>query len=111
MATLSSSTHADRYAPDSGYAWWRLAVATLLSTISGAGMWSFVVALPTVQADFGVTRADASLAYTLMMIGFAVGSVGMGRVADRHGIALTITVGAVALGVGYVGAGIAPTLI
>ena len=43
----------------------------LISTIGGVGMWSFVVALPTVQTDFGVVRADASLAYTLLMIGFA----------------------------------------
>ena len=33
-------------------------------------MWSVVVALPAVQAEFGVARADASLPYTLTMIGF-----------------------------------------
>ena len=56
---------------DSAYAWARLGIAMLISTIGGVGMWSFVVALPTVQTDFGVVRADASLAYTLLMIGFA----------------------------------------
>ena len=46
---------------DSPYAWRRLACTGLISTIGGVGMWSFIVALPTVQADFGITRADASL--------------------------------------------------
>ena len=40
------------------------------------------VVLPAVQADFGVARADASLPYTLLMIGFGVGGLFMGRLAD-----------------------------
>ena len=52
---------------DSSYAWMRLAVALALGTIGSVGMWSFVVALPAVQADFGVARAEASLPYTLTM--------------------------------------------
>ena len=48
---------------DSAAAWLRLAVAVVLSTIGGVGMWSVVVALPAVQAEFGVARADASLPY------------------------------------------------
>ena len=50
---------------DSRYAWWRLAAAVALSTIGGVGLWSIVVALPTVQAEFGTARSDASLPYTL----------------------------------------------
>ena len=46
---------------DSPYAWRRLAATSLMSTIGGVGMWSYIVALPAVQADFGITRADASL--------------------------------------------------
>ena len=110
MAILSPLT-SDRYVPDSGYAWWRLAVATLFSTISGVGMWSFVVALTAVQNDFGVTRAEASLPFTLVMFGFAFGSVIMGRIADRYGIAVSLALGTVATGIGYVLAGSAPTLI
>ncbi|HWM45741.1 MAG TPA: MFS transporter [Xanthobacteraceae bacterium] len=97
-------------APDSAYAWWRLALATLISTVSGVGMWSFVVSLPAVQSDFGVARADASLAFTLLMVGFALGSVVMGRVADRFGIAAAVALGAVAIALGYIGAGSARTL-
>jgi MFS family permease len=87
---------------DSPYAWRRLACTGLISTIGGVGMWSFVVALPAVQADFGITRADASLPYTLLMLGFGVGGIFMGRFADRHGIVPPLLIAITALGAGYV---------
>ena len=68
------------------YAWLRLATSVLIGTIGSVGLWSYVVALPAVQADFGVTRADASLAYTLNMIGFGIGAVTIGGLVDRFGI-------------------------
>ena len=95
---------------DSNYAWLRLALSMLIGTVSGAGMWSYVVSLPAVQADFGVTRAEASLPYTLMMLGFALGTVVMGRIVDRFGIVVTLLTGAVSIGIGYIGAGYAPSL-
>ncbi len=60
----------------------------LLGTIGGVGMWSVPVVLPAVQADFGVARGDASLPFTLSMIGFALGGVVMGRLSDRFGVML-----------------------
>ena len=84
MDAMTGRASADE--TDSAYAWRRLACTGLMSTIGGVGMWSFIVALPTVQADFGITRADASLPYTLLMLGFAVGGIFMGRLADRRGI-------------------------
>ena len=96
---------------NSPYAWWRLSISVLISTVGGVGMWSFVVALPTVQADFGVLRADASLAYSLLMIGFAVGSVGAGKLADSYGIRPTLILGAAAISLGYIGTSYAPSLI
>src|ERR1039458_8493044 len=53
-------------------------------------MWWVVVALPAIQSDFGVTRADAALPYTLAMLGFAGGGVAMGRLADRFGVAVPL---------------------
>jgi len=87
---------------DSLYAWTRLAVALLISTIGGVGMWSVVVVLPVVQAEFGVARADATLPYTMTMIGFGIGGVFMGKLADRFGIVLPVLVGAIMLSLGYV---------
>ncbi|MEA2745446.1 MAG: hypothetical protein QOG25_3817, partial [Acetobacteraceae bacterium] len=66
------------------------------------GMWSVVVALPAVQAEFGVERGAASLPFTLTMIGFGVGGVIMGRLADRKGIMLPVMIGAGSIGAGYV---------
>jgi MFS family permease len=97
-------------APDSRYSWLRLVICTVISTVGGVGMWSFVVALPAVQADFGIARGEASLPYTVMMIGFAIGSILTGRLSDRFGIAVTLVVGALAVGIGYIWAGISSGL-
>jgi len=96
--------------PESPYAWARLAAEVSLGTIGGVGMWSVPVALPALQADFGVDRADAALPYTLTMIGFAFGGVLMGRLADRFGILLPIVIGAISLGSGYIVSGFAADL-
>ncbi|MDB5651994.1 MAG: transporter [Hyphomicrobiales bacterium] len=95
---------------DSRAAWTRLAIAVVIGTIGSVGMWSFVVALPAVQAGFGVSRGAASLPYTLTMVGFAFGGVLMGRLADRFGILVPLLLGATCLGAGYIGASLAPTL-
>ena len=95
---------------DSTAAWRRLGVAVLIGTIGSIGMWSFVVALPAVQAGFGATRAEASLPYTLTMIGFAFGGVLNGRLADRFGILVPLLIGAVALTAGFFLAASAATL-
>jgi MFS family permease len=95
---------------ESSFARVRLAVVIVLGTISTVGMWSMPVVLPTVQADFDVARADASLPFTLAMLGFAFGGVLMGRLADRFGLAAPVACGAIALGLGYLGAGFARSL-
>ena len=110
VTTRATLGHGRKDEPESLYAWLRLGIAVLLSTIGGVGMWSVVVVLPTVQAEFGVARADASLPYTLTMVAVAFGGVLMGRLADRFGITLPVIVGAVALGLGYVAAASAATL-
>jgi MFS family permease len=95
---------------ESPFAWFRLVVAVVLGTIGTVGMWSVPVVLPAVQAEFGVARADASLPFTLAMLGFAFGGVLMGRLSDRFGIAAPVACGATALGLGYLGAGFASSL-
>jgi len=95
---------------ESAYAWLRLAVAVAIATIGGVGMWSVVVALPAMQADFGVDRSAAALPYTLTMIGFAGGGVLTGRLADRYGITVPVTLATILLALGYVAVGLLPTL-
>ncbi len=86
---------------DSAYAWRRLWIALALGTVGSIGMWSFVVALPAVQADFGIARGEASLPFTLTMIGFGVGGIMMGRLADKFGVVRPLLIGAAALVSGY----------
>ena len=49
-----------------------------------------VVALPVVQNDFGATRGTASLAFTMVMLGFGSGGVLTGKITDRYGIVTAI---------------------
>src|SRR6266576_1386458 len=91
---------------DSAYAWRRLAASVALSTVGGIGMWCLAVALPTVQADLGVSRADISFAYTMNMLGFFAGGVLAGRLVDRRGIVVTGILSAVGLSAGHALAGV-----
>ncbi len=86
---------------DSRASWARLGLLLLVGSISGVGMWSVVVTMPAVQAEFGVARAGAALPYTLTMLGFAAGGVVMGRASDRFGIARVAAVAGVMLAAGY----------
>ena len=79
---------------DSGYAWRRLLASVIISTMGGIGMWALAVAMPAVQIDLGVTRADISFAYSMNMMGFVAGGVLLGRLVDRRGIVFTSTLSA-----------------
>src|SRR5580700_7810805 len=100
----------DSYAPDGPYALRRMGLSLAISTIACVGMWSGIVVLPSVQSEFGVDRAAATLPYTLVMFGVAFGTFVLGRMADRTGIARPLVVAGLCLGLGFVVAGVAPTL-
>ena len=95
---------------ESPYAWTRLLASLALMTISGVGMYAVAVALPAVQAEFGITRSDASLPYAATMIGFGLGGILMGRLSDRFGVMVPVLVGAVCLGLGFTAAGASGSL-
>ncbi|HEY1244108.1 MAG TPA: MFS transporter, partial [Hyphomicrobiaceae bacterium] len=95
---------------ESGYAWVRLVTSLVVGSIASVGMWAVVVTLPAVQAEFGVARADASLPYTLTMIGFGLGTVGLGRLVDRLGIALPVVGATLTLGLAFMVSAWAPSL-
>jgi MFS family permease len=90
-----------RHTVDSRYALVRLVATLALMTIGSSGMYAVAVMLPAVQAEFGVTRSAASLPYTLLMVGFGVGGVLMGRLADRFGVMWPLLLGAISLGLGF----------
>jgi MFS family permease len=95
---------------ETSYSWVRLLASITLSTLGCVGLWSLAVALPAVQADFGVQRAGASLPYAFTMIGFMIGGVTVGRFADRFGILLPFAGGTILMCLGYILTAFAPTL-
>ncbi|MDA9464677.1 MFS transporter [Bradyrhizobium sp. CCBAU 53415] len=92
------------------YSWIRLFVSIILSTLGCVGMWSLVVALPAVQADFDAPRAEATLPYTLAIIGFMIGGIIVGRLADRFGILPPLAGGTILMSLGYILSASAPNL-
>src|SRR3982750_4623454 len=69
----------DLFVPDSRQAWLRLAVAVMIASVGAVGMWSVVVVMPVVQAEFAATRGAVSLAATMIFLGFGLGGGIMGR--------------------------------
>ncbi|MDE1973948.1 MAG: MFS transporter [Hyphomicrobiales bacterium] len=94
---------------ESPAAWRRVGFAVAVGAISSVGMWSVPVALPFVESDFGISRGEASLPYTLVMMGFALGGIAMGRLWDRFGLAVAVIAGTLLLSAGYAGTSLAPT--
>jgi MFS family permease len=106
----SAQDIARRGEAESAYAWLRLITSLVIGTIGSVGMWAVVVTLPAVQAEFAVARADASLPYTLTMIGFGLGTVVLGRQVDRLGIVLPVVGATLTLGLAFMVSGAAPSL-
>ena len=86
---------------DSSYAWCRLAASLVLGSAGGIGMWSCVILIPEIQEHFGVDRSNASLPYTVAMVGIMVGNVLMGRMVDKFGVVVPTLISAILLGLGF----------
>ena len=107
---ILSTHHADADLIDSAYAARRLFITLLLMTLGGSSMYVVSVVLPEVQKEFDVSRADASLPYTLMMLGFGAGGLAMGKLADKWGVHVALWIGSVGVGSGFVLAGMASNI-
>ena len=95
---------------DSRYAFWRLLNALALVTLGSAAMYVVVVILPVAQAEFGIDRAGAALPYTALMIAFGIGSLVMGRLADRFGVYRVLIIGGLGNLAGFLWASQSPGL-
>ena len=95
---------------DSRSSWIRLALSLTIGLVGNVGMWAIIVILPAVEAEFGVDRAEASLPYTLTMVGFALGNYFIGRAVDRWGITLSLIGSALLIAAGFTGAALAPNI-
>jgi MFS family permease len=81
---------------------WRLVKALVIMVMGSSCMFIVSVVLPEVQAEFGVSRSEASLPSTLLWIGFGAGGLLMGRVADRWGVWTCLLIGAAGLSIGFI---------
>ena len=106
----SEARDSAHFTPDSRLAWVRLVIALVIGSIGSVGMWSVVVVLPGVQAEFGASRGAVSLAFTLTMLGFGLGGVATGKITDRFGIVAAMALSIGFLGSAYVLAGLSTTL-
>ena len=79
-------------------------------TLGGSSMYVVSVVLPEVQKEFDISRADASLPYTLMMLGFGAGGLAMGKLADKWGVHVALWIGALGVGSGFILAGMASNI-
>jgi len=103
MPRPTEPSAAPGFALDGRASWIRLGISLLAAAVGGGAMWSIVVLLPAMEAEFGVDRGEASLAYSATMIGFALGSLGVGRSVDRFGIGPAMGVSALVAALAYAG--------
>jgi MFS family permease len=101
----------DAARPESPYAWLRLSASLALMTLGGVAMYGVFVVLPALQAEFGVTRAEASLPYTLTMLGFGVGGILMGALVDRFGVMVPALRHTLPMSAGLILAGMAGSVV
>ena len=86
---------------DSRYSWTRLGLTLFVATVINAGMWVIIVIMPAIEAEYGGTRAMASLPYTVTMVGFALGNYVIGRAVDHFGITASLIVAATMTAIGF----------
>ena len=95
---------------DSAYSWLRLLITLAIATVANVGMWAVVVVLPAIETEFSAGRAEASLPYTMTMVGFAVGNMVIGRIVDRFGVTIALICAALTIALGYFLATLSPTI-
>ncbi len=79
----------------------RLTTALALMTLGCSAMYAGVMVLEPLALELGTGRGNSSLIYGTFMIGFALGGVFMGRLADRMGIMIPALIGSLALPAGF----------
>jgi MFS family permease len=95
---------------DTAYSWLRLAISLALSVVGSIGMWASIVVLPAMEADFGVSRATATVPYIFCMAGFAIGNFVLGRAVDRWGITPVLALAGLAEAIGFAASALLPSL-
>ena len=96
---------------DTRYSWLRLLITLVIATVVTVGMWAVIVVMPAIESQFGASRAEASMPYTLTMIGFALGNMWLGQLVDRLGVTQALIGASVVSAASYLLATIAPNMV
>jgi MFS family permease len=95
---------------ESSYRWVVLAAAGMMMLASAGMSQAFSLFVKPMAADFGGARGDISIAYTIYMVGFGVGSFVMTWLADRVSMRLLLLIAAITYSAGAILSGLAHTL-
>src|SRR3977135_3354016 len=85
---------------ESRESWTVATVALVILTVSFGAPWIIIVALKQIAAETGGLRSVPALASSLAWIGFGVGGIVMGRIAEKIGVRWTVIFGAVMIWIG-----------
>jgi len=87
-----------------------LLVSVAVVTLTSIGLSTFSLFLPPIEMEFGWSRAVATIPYTVSMIGWAVGAVLFGKLADDFGARGAVLSGVVLMAAGFLGMGLSQNL-
>ena len=87
-----------------------LLVSVAVVTITSIAMIAFSLFLRPMETEFGWSRAVATVPYTVSMIGWAVGAVFFGKLADDFGTRGVILAGIVLMSAGFLGMALSENL-
>ena len=80
--------------------WVVAALSLVILGVSFGAFWIAVVALKPIAAEMGGARSVPAFASALAWFGAGLGGIGMGWLADRHGVRLTVMIGATMIALG-----------
>lgn len=80
--------------------WVIASVSLVLLGMSFGGPWITAVGLKEIASDTGGARSVPSLAVSLAFFGSAAGGILMGRIANSHGVRITVIFGSLMIGLG-----------
>lgn len=90
-----------RSAPRLYYGWIIAAACFAITLTLGEAFYAFGVFVKPLEREFGWSRAVTTSAYTAMLLGYAPASYLSGRLADRYGPKVVVSIGGALTGAGF----------
>ena len=85
------------------YGYWILAISFFCIFIhSGATVGAFSLFVKHLQTEFGWSRGEIMAAFSVLFLAMAVAGPFIGRLVDRYGVRVVISIGALTTGLGFI---------